>query len=207
MEEKDKDKTLSDRGIIYLSGSIDDSSAESICKDIIVCNVKEEVEQIQMIINSSGGLCSAGFSIIDIMEWSRIPVSTTGIGLVASMSLLIFMAGEKGKRVISPRTSILSHRYYSTRHGSHGELVAGRKQEDIEYERIVRHYLEHTGVKDRNELESTLLKQVDTWLTPEEAVRYGIADMIEQKKRSLLRLSGLPKMPEPETLWKDALEL
>jgi ATP-dependent Clp protease protease subunit len=94
-----------------LSGDINESSAEQLCKELIEHNIKGDVGQIQMIINSTGGSCASGFSIIDIMEWSRIPIYTTGIGIVASMALLIFMTGEKGRRVLTARTSILSHRF------------------------------------------------------------------------------------------------
>ena len=83
MSDKDKEPKengLNDYGIIYLSGPINGGTAEGICKQIIEYNIKGEVNQLQMIINSPGGSCPAGFSIIDIMEWSRIPIYTTGIG-------------------------------------------------------------------------------------------------------------------------------
>jgi len=182
MTEKNKEqqqKSLQEYGIIYVSGRINESTAESVCKEIIECNIKAEVNQIQVIINSPGGSCPAGFSIIDIMEWSRIPVYTTGIGMIASMALLLFMTGEKGHRVITPRTSILSHRYSAFSFGNHSQLIAGRKEEDLEHERIINHYLSYSGIKSREELEKFLLKDVDTWLTPEEAIQYGLADVIE----------------------------
>jgi ATP-dependent Clp protease protease subunit len=136
-----------------------------------------------MIINSPGGSCASGFSIIDIMEWSRIPIYTTGIGLVASMSLLILMTGEKGRRVLTSRTSILSHRFSGISFGNHSQLIAGRKEEDMAHDRIIQHYLTYSGVKDRSELEKYLLRDVDTWLTPEEAVQHGIADIVEQPRK------------------------
>jgi ATP-dependent Clp protease protease subunit len=136
-----------------------------------------------MVINSPGGSCPAGFSIIDIMEWSRIPIYTTGIGMIASMALLIFMSGEKGRRVITPRTSILSHRFYALSLGSHSQLIAGRKEQDLEHERILQHYLAYSSIKDRAELEKYLLRDVDTWLTPEEAVQHGLADRIEPVRK------------------------
>ena len=96
-----KEKGLSDYGTIYLSGSIEDGTSESVCKEIIEYNISGKTDHIQMIINASGGSCPAGFAIIDIMEWSRIPIFTTGIGMIASMALLVFMTGTKGRRVIT----------------------------------------------------------------------------------------------------------
>jgi len=186
MADNDKEKKetgLDDYGIIYISGGIDGGTAESVCKQIIEYNIKGEVNQIQMIINSPGGSCPAGFSIIDIMEWSRIPIYTTGIGMIASMGLLLFITGEKGRRVITPRTSILSHRFSSINAGNHSQLIASRKEEDLEHQRILDHYLAYSGVKDREHLEEYLLRDVDTWLSPEEAIKFGLADRVEPLKR------------------------
>lgn len=182
-DREQKESGLSDYGIIYISGPINGGAAEGICKQIIEYNIKGEVNQIQMVINSPGGSCPAGFSIIDIMEWSRIPIYTTGIGMVASMALLVFMTGEKGHRVITPRTSILSHRFSAFNVGNHSQLIASRKEEDLEHERILQHYLSYSDIKDRTELEKYLLRDVDTWLTPDEAVRHGLADIIEPMRK------------------------
>ena len=72
-ENGKKEKGLSDYGIIYLSGSIEDGASESVCKEIIEYNISGKTDHIQMIINSSGGSCPAAFAIIDIME--SIPVN------------------------------------------------------------------------------------------------------------------------------------
>ena len=181
--EKGKEQGLKDFGIIYISGGIDGGTAESVCKEIIEYNIKAEVNQIQMVINSPGGSCAAGFSIIDIMEWSRIPIYTTGIGMIASMALLVFMTGDKGRRVVTPRTSILSHRFSAFSVGSHSQLIAGRREEDLAHERIVQHYLAYSNIKDKGELEKCLLRDVDTWLSPEEAVQHGIADRVEPVRK------------------------
>lgn len=181
MEKNDKNqgKGLKDYGIIYLSGSIVDEVSENVCREIIEYNLSEKVDHIQLIINSPGGECPAGFAIIDIMEWSRLPIYTTGIGMIASMGLLVFMTGRKGRRVITPRTSILSHRYSAMTGGNHSQLLAGRKEQDLEHQRIVDHYLNYSSIETREELEKHLLRDVNTWLTPEEAVKFGIADIVE----------------------------
>jgi ATP-dependent Clp protease protease subunit len=176
---EDNDQILRDRGIIILTGEIDVEMAARVYGEIIAYNTEGKVEQIQMVINSQGGACSAGFSIIDMMESSRIPVHTFGTGEIASMGLMVFMAGERGKRMITPRTSILSHRFSGGTGGNHSQMVACRKEQDMMHERIVNHYLQCTAVMTREELESTLLLPVDTWLSPEEALLYGIADIVQ----------------------------
>ena len=181
MEKHDNNqgKGLKDYGIIYLSGIIEDNVSENVCKEIIEYNISEKLDHIQLIINSPGGSCHAGFAIIDIMEWSRLPIYTTGIGMIASIGLLVFMTGRKGRRVITPRTSILSHRYSAMSWGNHSQLLAGRKQQDLEHQKIIDHYLGYSGINSKDELEKYLLREVDTWLSPEEAIELGVADIVE----------------------------
>ena len=95
------------------------------------------------------------------------------------MSLAVFMAGEKGHRVITPRTSILSHRFSAMSFGNHSELIAKRKEEDLMHRRLLNHYIEHTKLESEDEVASKLLRDVDTWLTAEEAVKWGIADVVQ----------------------------
>ena len=147
---------------------------------------------IQLIIQSKCGACAAGFAIIDVMEWSRVPIYTTGLGIVASMGLLVFMTGAPGHRILTPRTSILSHRFWSMGIGNHSQLIALRKQQDLEHRRIIEHYARHTKLQDAAELERTLLRDVDTWLSPEEAVAYGIADGIEASPERVLTVGAGP---------------
>jgi ATP-dependent Clp protease, protease subunit len=174
-----KEKGLRDYGIIYLTGSIDSALSERVGTDIIQLNLSGKVEHIQMIINSTGGSCASGFALIDLMEWSRIPIYTVGIGMIASMGLLVFMAGWKGRRIITPRTSILSHRFWGITLGNHSQLLASRKEQDLEHQRILDHYLRYSNLGTKEELENTLLRDVDTWLTQEEALQYGLADAVE----------------------------
>lgn len=188
-KETGEKKGLEEYGMIFLAGAIDEAVAKSVCEQIIRINVAEEADFIQMIINSPGGACSGGWAVIDLMEWSRLPIYTTGVGMIASMALAVFMAGEEGHRVVTPRTSILSHRFWAWTTGNYSELIAKRKEEDLTHRRILNHYLLHTNLKTEEAVTTTLLRDVDTWLTPEEAVQYGIADVI-QGSRKLLKDSA-----------------
>lgn len=178
-KDRDVKSEVESEGIIFLVGDIDEGKCEAIAKQIVMLNLRQEQPFIQMIINSHGGYTSAGFAIIDIMEWSRMPVYTTGIGLIASMGLLIFMSGQRGHRVVTPRTSILSHRYVTIVGGNHSDLIAHRKEEDLMHQRIVNHYLQHSNLKTEEALNQKVLRDVDTWLTPEQAMEYGMADQVQ----------------------------
>ncbi len=172
-----------DRGVIFLMGSISESRAENVCREIISLNMEGDKPFIQMIINCAGGYVHDGFAIIDMMEWSRLPVYTTGVGLVASMGLLIFCSGEKGHRVLTPRTSVLSHRYSTMKAGNYSQIVASRDEEDFMHKRAVNHYIQHSKLKNEKEVNDILLKDVDTWLTPKETVELGLADFVQEDSK------------------------
>lgn len=177
--------TLDEHGIIFVSGAIDGARAEAVCEKLIEFNVTADVELIQVIINSSGGESAAGFAIVDLMDWSTLPVYTTGVGMVGSMALAVFMAGEPGHRVFTPRTSILSHRFSALSCGNHSELVARRKEEDLMHRRLVQHYIAFSHLSSEEEVTTRLLRDTDTWLTPQEAVEVGIADKVQGPRKRL----------------------
>lgn len=180
MNTKDERRShMEDRGIIFIWGTIDDAMAESVCRDIIELNMDGRAGCIQMLINSTGGSCQAGFAIIDMMEWSRIPVCTAGFGIVGSMATLIFIAGEKGRRVITPGTALLVHHYKAMNAGSYPDLISMRKYEDFLYNRVVAHYRKHSALKNESDVLAGLLRDVDHWITPDEALTLGLADAIQ----------------------------
>jgi len=116
------------------------------------------------------------------MAWScipiPIPIHTTGLGQIASMALLILMAGARGRRTLLSRTSVLSHRCSTTVAGTHADLLASRVHEDQMYARILKHYARCTGLQDLASIEAQLLRPTDRWLTADEAVTLGMADRV-----------------------------
>ena len=178
-----KPDTLEDHGILYLTGAITPESSEALARAILLANLKGRHQRLQLIVNSPGGDVGAGFALLDVMEWSAIPIYTVGLGQVASMGLLVLMAGAKGHRVVSPRTSLLSHRMWWLGAGTHAEHMAARREEDRSHERIVDHYLRHTALESRDDVLKHLLRDTDVWLDAEEAVRFGVVDRVEGQPR------------------------
>ena len=80
---------------------------------------------------------------------------------------------------MTPRTSIPSHRFSAMIGGNHSQLIASRKEQDLEHTRIIDHYMRYSCVKTREELETYLLRDVDTWLSGEEALTLGLVDIVE----------------------------
>jgi ATP-dependent protease ClpP protease subunit len=75
----------------------------------------------------------------------------------------------------------MSHRFWTLTGGNYSGLVARRKIEDLTHRRILDHYIECTKLKDAAEVESQLLRDVDTWLTPREAVEFGVVDRVHER--------------------------
>ena len=123
-----KSQTLNSFCLLF--EDINEETAKQSVQFIIESNFADKEERpdiINMIINSSGGSLSDAFAIIDVMRSSHIPIRTIGLGTVASAALMIFMAGTKGHRILTPNTSIMSHRYSAGSHGKAKSYLQHRK--------------------------------------------------------------------------------
>lgn len=136
-------------------------------------------EHLTLIINSPGGDLNAAFALIDVMKGSSIPVHTLGIGQISSCGLLTFLCGEKGHRVLTPNTSILSHQFSWGNFGKSHELVAQVREFELTNERMLDLYKKCTGLSE-SKIKECLLPATDVWLSATEAVEYGIADEVRK---------------------------
>lgn len=139
-------RILQERGIILVCGQINRASAENVGTQLLAMNTTSErdFDCIQITVSSAGGNCHDAFMLIDLIEYSQRPVHITGLGVCGSMGILILSSGEKGRRLVTRNTALLSHQYHLTSHGQHHELVADRKGQDWLYDRMMRHYLNHS---------------------------------------------------------------
>lgn len=173
--------------IIFATGEITQELADEITKQMIVFDIQNTVKgehlPITLIINSPGGALNAGWQICDIMDYINTPVYTTGLGEIASAALMIFMNGEPGHRVLTDRTSIMSHRYSWGVSGNHAELIAAESEFKNVHKRILEHYIECTGLT-KTEVEDALLRPYNVWLSPRQAIKLGLADTIFSSKKS-----------------------
>lgn len=186
-------------GLYVFIDAVTSKSVKPLIEWIIYENIANpEREYLQIFVGSPGGSVDACFMLTDTMAGSAIPVYTTGVGMIASCGLLIFMAGEKGHRIITPNTSILSHQYSWGGIGKHHELIARAKAFEFSDRRIVNHYMRHTGLSEKM-VRKHLLPAEDRWITPEEAVKLKIADgiaMLGQKAKPVRRRRKTTKKPE-----------
>jgi ATP-dependent Clp protease protease subunit len=168
-------------GIFYMADGFTFDSTKPIVQWIIEKNLlpgNERPKELTLIINSPGGSVHAAFALIDTMKGSAIPIKTVGLGLIASCGVLTFMAGTKGRRILTPNTSILSHQYSWGSSGKEHELFARVREFELSTERMLDHYKKCTGLKEKV-IREVLLPPEDKWLSAKEAVKYGIADAIK----------------------------
>ena len=101
-------RLLEDR-IIFLTGQVDDATANLIVGQMLYLETKDSTKDISLYINSPGGSVTAGFAIYDTMNYIKCDVSTICIGLAASMGAFILSSGAKGKRFALPNSEIMIH--------------------------------------------------------------------------------------------------
>jgi ATP-dependent Clp protease protease subunit len=182
--EKDPSRLLQEAGIFVFMSDIDDESIKPVIEWILIENhvVKKKRKELLLMICSEGGSVEDAFALIDVMKSSSVPIKTVGLGCVASSGLLIFLAGTKGRRMLTPNTSILSHQYSNFHEGKHHELFAIAKEHSLIQERMLRHYQETTGLSEEIIL-NKLLPPTDVYLSAEEAQDLGLCDYVTDLKK------------------------
>jgi len=177
---------IEEYGVYFLNGEVNFKSTGDLIRFILSSNLNHNssLDHLTLFINSPGGICSAGFALIDVMFGSKIPIKTVGIGMIASMGLQIFLAGEKGSRTLTPNCLILSHQFSGGQFGKEHELVAGQKRYTHVSDMMMRHYIRTTGMS-KEDIKKYLLPAQDVWLTPKEAKKFGICDVIKDLKPNI----------------------
>jgi len=174
---------LEESGKFVIMKKIDDEICERAIRFILMHNAHHgnKLKNLTIIINSPGGSVYAALALIDVMRGSKIPVHTIGLGLIASAGLLVFMAGAKGNRVITPNTSILSHQYSWGSKGKEHELFASTVEQKYAGQRMLEHYKLCTGLSEKI-IKEKLLPPSDVWLSGKEAKKFKLCDHIQDIK-------------------------
>lgn len=172
-------ESSSKHAFYLLMGEVTMASCKEVVEWIFEANFTDErPELLNLIITSPGGDLNAAFAVIDTMRGSAIPVRTIGLGQIASAGLMIFIAGAKGKRILTPNTSILSHQYTWGAFGKEHELFATVKEFDLTTKKMNAHYKKCTGLSE-SKIKDILLPPQDIWLSPIEAKKLGICDEVK----------------------------
>ena len=170
-------RLLVDR-IILLGTSIDDKVANNIIAQLLYLENKDSKKDIKLYINSPGGTVTAGLGILDTMNYIKADISTICIGQAASMGALLLTSGTKGKRFALPNSKILIHQPLGGAQGQASDI-------EIAANEILRLKRKLNGILA--EATGQTVKKInndtdrDNIMTPEEALSYGLIDLILTK--------------------------
>ena len=158
-------RLLKDR-IIFLGEEVTDVSANIIVAEMLFLESEDPNKDIHLYINSPGGSVSAGWAIYDTMHYIKCDVSTTCIGMAASMGAFLLAGGTKGKRFALPNSEIMIHQPSG---GAQGQAS------DITRKKLNQYLSENSGqpieVIERD-------TERDHWMSAEEALAYGLIDQV-----------------------------
>ena len=171
-------RLLNDR-IIMLNDQVDNNSASLIIAQMLYLESQDPDKDINFYINSPGGSVTAGLAIYDTMQYIKCDVSTICMGMAASMGAFLFSSGAKGKRYILPNAEVMIHQPLGGAKGQATEILIAADHIKRTKERLNKILAENTGKSVEEIFADT---ERDNWLTAEEAVAYGIADKIIEKR-------------------------
>jgi ATP-dependent Clp protease protease subunit len=167
-------RLLKDR-IIFLGEEVNDVTANLVVAQLLFLESEDPNKDIHLYINSPGGSVSAGWAIFDTMRYIKCDVSTTCIGMAASMGAFLLAGGTKGKRFALPNSEIMIHQPSGGAQGQDSDIKIQADQIIEIRKRLNRYLSENTGqtieVIERD-------TERDHWMSAEEAKAYGLIDEV-----------------------------
>lgn len=171
-------RLLRDR-IVMVCGTIEPNMANCIVAQLLFLESENPNGEISVYINSPGGDVAAGWAIMDTMQYIKSPVSTIGMGLVASMGSVLLAAGQKGKRFVLPNTQIMIHQPLAGAEGQITDLEIRMNQYQKNKKTLIKQMAGFTGRKEKELFDAM---ERDNWMTPEEAKDFGLIDGVLKRK-------------------------
>jgi ATP-dependent Clp protease protease subunit len=167
-------RLLKDR-IIMLDGPIDEHTSSVLCAQLLFLESQDSKKDITLYINSPGGLVTAGMAIYDTMQYVRSDIQTIVVGQACSMGSLLATAGTKGKRFMLPHGRHMIHQPLGGAKGQATDVQIQANELLRWKDELVKIYEKHTG-QPLDKLKDDMER--DKFMTPTEAVAYGLADKI-----------------------------
>lgn len=171
-------RLLKDR-VVMLNGPVNDTISNLIVSQLLFLESENPEADINLYINSPGGAVTSGMAIYDTMQYIKPDVSTIVMGQAASMGSLLSCAGTKGKRYMLPHARHMIHQPLGGASGQATDVQIQVEELMRWKETLIEVYAKHTGKS------SAILKQDmerDNFMSATEAVEYGLADIISEKR-------------------------
>ena len=181
-DEYDRSERVMDLGslllrerIVFVGTEIDPGTANSIVAQLLYLNQKDREKEIQMYINSPGGLIYSGLAIYDTMQMISNPISTVAVGVTASFGTVLLTAGTKGRRFALPNATIHLHQPLGGAQGQATDIEIQTKQ-ILRLRTLLNNILvKHTGQTNEVIKRDT---DRDFYMDAPEAVKYGLVDQV-----------------------------
>ena len=167
-------RLLKDR-IIFLGGEINDAVASTVVAQLLFLESEDPGKDIHMYINSPGGSVTAGMAIYDTMNYVKCDVSTTCIGMAASMGAFLLSSGAKGKRYALPNAEVMIHQPLGGAQGQATEIQIAAEH-ILKTKKKLNQILADNAGKPVEEVEKDTDR--DNWLSADEAKEYGLIDEV-----------------------------
>jgi ATP-dependent Clp protease protease subunit len=165
--------------IVFLNGEVDDNVSALVCAQLLFLEAENPRRPIHFYINSPGGVVTSGFAMYDTMQYIKAPVHTVCMGTARSMGSFLLMAGEPGARAALPNASLHVHQPLGGFQGQASDVFIQAEEMQKTKRLITRLYAKHCG-RSYEEVERTLDR--DCFMTPQEAVQWGLIDRILDKR-------------------------
>jgi ATP-dependent Clp protease protease subunit len=165
--------------IIFLSGPVEDGMATLIVAQLLFLEAENPKKEINMYINSPGGVVTAGMSIYDTMQFIKPPVTTLCMGQAASMGSLLLTAGAKGQRFALPHSRIMVHQPSGGYRGQVTDILIHAEEVKELKRRLNEVYVKHTG-RSLKEIEEALER--DNFMSAQKAQEFGLIDKVIEER-------------------------
>ena len=165
--------------IIFLVGPINDNVASLVTAQLLFLESEDPKKDINLYINSPGGLVTAGLGIYDTMQYVKPDVSTLCIGQAASMGSFLLAAGKKGKRFSLPNSRIMVHQPSAGFQGQATDIEIHANEVLALKKRLNEMYSKHTG-KSVDDIKKALER--DNFMSPGNAKDFGLIDEVVEKR-------------------------
>jgi len=167
--------------IVFLGTPVDDEIANLIIAQLLHLESEDPDKDIFLYINSPGGSVYAGLAIYDTMQFVKPDIQTICAGIAMSMGSLLLAGGAKGKRMSLPNSRILIHQVSGGFEGQGTDIEIQAREVIGLKRRLEEIYAQHTG-KSQEEISRDLER--DFFLSPREAVGYGIIDAVISSRQA-----------------------
>lgn len=168
--------------IVFVTGPIDMGVANTFIAQMLFLESQDPEQDINVYINSEGGVTYAGKAMYDTIKHVKNDVATINVGLAASAAALLLSAGTKGKRFALPHASTMIHqtRIHGGLEGTATDIQIHAEEMVKSKEKYAKIIADNTGKKYETVLEDI---EKDKWFNAEETLEYGLIDKIMEPKK------------------------